>query len=444
MRFERLVIEAEDNTFSLEFHPRLTVICGVGRLEREGLTTELIGALSASRTGVHAEVMADTGKRFAIFRPYGARHRVVDIDTATDVSERFADESGTIDLLAVAGLDQRTAKRRLRLTATDLTTSTNHEQIVRRLAKIDPAELWGAADEVIEAQDLVDQAAEAAGSAPEDAEVVEQIERRHDEFEALQAVAEKFRRASFFAGAFAALAAVPSAMLLNRVAAMIFIIGAAIITAVSLAQNQRMSRARQAEEDALAEAGAKTYLGFHLQRVNSLLESDSARHRLIEASAELELTQDAWRVIAGDVAADWAAEFKDEISEAAERRRVIEATSTTMSSGGNSDTDRGTALADALVARLATVRHIGPSNESLPLILDDALNGLDATLKAPLLELLVRASEDQQIVFMTEDIDVTEWARLEAMTGAVAILEPSPDDNSDNADEAAGPVTVEG
>ncbi len=427
MRFERLVIEAEDNTFSLEFHPRLTVISGVGRLEREGLTTELVGALSASRAGVHAEVMADTGNRFAIFRPFGARHRVVDIDTATDVSTRFADDTGVIDLLAVAGLDRRTAKRRLRLTASDLTTSTHHEQIVRRLAGINPAELWGAVEEVAKAQIVVDEAAEAAGSAPEDVEVVEQIERRHNEFEAVQSVAEKFRRASFFAGAFAALAAVPSAMLLGRAVAMAFVIGAAIVTGVSFMQNQRMIKARKAEEEALAEAGAKTYLGFHLQRVNSLLDSESARHRLMEASADLEQAQGTWTTIAGDVAADWVIEYKSEIQEATERRRVIEATSTTAS-GEASSTDEATALADALVARLTTVRNIGPADESLPLILDDALNGLDTSLKAPLLELLVRSSESQQIVFMTEDPDVTEWARLEAMTGAVAILEPSPDD----------------
>jgi len=434
MRFERLVIEADDNTFSLEFHPRLTVISGVGRLEREGLTTELIGALSASRTGVHAEVVADTGNRFAIFRPFGARHRVVDIDTATDVSARFADETGTIDLLAVAGLNQRTAKRRLRLTATDLTTSTHHEQIVRRLAGVDPAELWGAVEGVTKAQATVDEAAELAGSVPEDAAVVEQIERRHNEFEAVQSVAEKFRRASFFAGAFAALAAVPSAILLSRTIAMVLVIGAAIVTGVSFMQNQRMIKARKAEEEALAEAGAKTYLGFHLQRVNSLLDSEGARHRLMAASAELDQAQKAWTQIAGDVAADWAIEFRGEIREATERRRVIEATSTSVS-GEDPPTDEAAALADALVARLAIVRNIGPADESLPLILDDALNGLDTALKAPLLELLVRSSESQQIVFMTEDIDVTEWARLEAMTGAVAILEPSPDET---------PATIQG
>jgi len=427
MRFERLVIEAEDNTFSLEFHPRLTVISGVGRLEREGLTTELVGALSASRAGVHAEIMADTGNRFAIFRPYGARHRVVDIDTATDVSARFADDQGVIDLLAVAGLDPRTAKRRLRMTATDLTTSTHHDQIVRRLAAVNPAELWGAVEKVKVAQQDVDSAAEATGSAPEDAEVVEQIEKRHDQFESVQAAAERSRRASFFAGAFAALAAVPSAMLLNRNIALALVAAAAVVTGISFIQNQRMIKARKAEEEALAKAGASTYLGFHLQRVNGLLDSESARHRLVEASTNLTQAQQAWKAIAGDVVADWAVEYKSEIQEAAERRRVLEATSSTTSVDTKGSVDV-TALADALLARLSVVRNIGPADESLPLILDDALNGLDTAMKAPLLEVLVRSSESQQIVFMTEDPDVTEWARLESMTGAVAILEPSPDE----------------
>jgi len=37
VRFERLVIEAGSNTVTLDLHPRLTVIAGAGRLEREAL-----------------------------------------------------------------------------------------------------------------------------------------------------------------------------------------------------------------------------------------------------------------------------------------------------------------------------------------------------------------------------------------------------------------------
>ena len=41
-----------------------------------------------------------------------------------------------------------------------------------------------------------------------------------------------------------------------------------------------------AVQASLADAGAQSYLGFHLQRVNSLLSSDSGRRRLITAAEE--------------------------------------------------------------------------------------------------------------------------------------------------------------
>ena len=61
------------------------------------------------------------------------------------------------------------------------------------------------------------------------------------------------------------------------------------------------------------------------------------------------------------------------------------------------------------------------------MILDDSLNNLDSGLKAPLLEMLVRSSSMQQIIFLTEDSDVSDWARVEAITGDLTILEPTPD-----------------
>ena len=110
MRLERLVIEADQNTFALDLHPRLTVIGGVGRLEREGLVNELVGALAGGRQGVHLELQADNGSRFAIFRPSGARHRIVEIDSRLDVTDPFADEDGMVHLLARPRLDTRSAK----------------------------------------------------------------------------------------------------------------------------------------------------------------------------------------------------------------------------------------------------------------------------------------------------------------------------------------------
>lgn len=441
MRFERLVIEADENTFSLEFHPRLTVISGVGRLEREGLITELIGSLSSSRAGVHAEIAADNGNRFAIFRPHGARARVIDVEAAADVSKRFADDNGDIDLLGVGGLDARSAKRRLRITSTDLSTSTHHDQIIRHLAGVDPATLWGLADRVSMAQRLLDQEAESTGSAPEDAAVVARIEEQHEIFEEAQSRAEKFRKISFFVGAFAALAAIPSVMLVGRTVAMAFVILAAFVTAMSFVQHQRMEKAREGEDEALAAAGAESYLGFHLQRVNGLLDSGASRQRLMQAAADHEAAVAEWFETAGDIVVEWAYEHRAEIEEAARRLSEVGA----IGAGPlriDTEDDEVAAHAHAMVQRLEQVRGIGPAGENLPLILDDSLNGLDPSVKAPLLEMLVRSSSGQQIVFLTEDSDVSDWARVEAMTGDLSILEPTPAEDEATVIDATDAIHV--
>lgn len=48
MRYERLVIEGGGASYVLDFHPRLTVISGVGQIERDGIVNELVGALGAA------------------------------------------------------------------------------------------------------------------------------------------------------------------------------------------------------------------------------------------------------------------------------------------------------------------------------------------------------------------------------------------------------------
>ncbi len=435
MRFERLVLEAEGNTFSLRFHPRLTVISGVGRLEREGLITELVGSLGSSRPGVHAEIAADNGNRFAIFRPPGAPARVIDVEAAADVSHRFADEFGDIDLLALGGLDERSAKRRMRLTHQDLTTSTHHDQIIRDLAAIEPERLWGLADRVEQTRRDLEVVAGSTGSAPEDAAIVARIEDRHAEFEAAQEKSERVRHISFVFGAVAALTAVPSVLFVGRSAAMVFIIVAAIVTGWSFMQHRRMEQAGEAADQALAEAGAESYLGFHLQRVNGLLESQASRHKVLKASADHEAAMDAWFDAAGGIVVEWAYEHRGEIEDAARRLQGVDALSAGPLPVGT-ESDELANHAHALMQALEQVQGIGPAGQSLPLILDDALSEVDPDLKAPLLEMLVRASGDQQIVFLTEDPDVADWARVEAMTGDLSILEPTPDTPDDGLDLA--------
>ena len=81
-------------------------------------------------------------------------------------------------------------------------------------------------------------------------------------------------------------------------------------------------------------------------------------------------------------------------------------------------------LAHALLQRLVTLKSIGAGGESFPLLLDDVLAEVDPRMKPELLELLMKASADQQVIYLTQDEDVASWARVEALTGAMSVVEP--------------------
>ena len=183
-----------------------------------------------------------------------------------------------------------------------------------------------------------------------------------------------------------------------------------------------MEKARTAEEAALADAGAQSYLGFHLQRVNSLLGSDQGRQRLIRAAEEHRQAAQRWHALAGEVDVNWAVANRAEITGAARLRANVQPflTPEDPSSG-----DRTAAAAHAVLGRLEQLRSLGPGWESFPALLDEPFQGLDSGTLPAMLELLVRSSEHQQIILLSESATVSEWARVEAMTGAIGVIEPS-------------------
>ena len=44
-----------------------------------------------------------------------------------------------------------------------------------------------------------------------------------------------------------------------------------------------------------------------------------------------------------------------------------------------------------------------------------------------MLELVGRSAGTPQVVYLTEDSDVASWARMEALAGHLAVIEPSPE-----------------
>lgn len=423
MRVERLVIEAGSNTLTLELHPRLTVLAGMGPIERESLVGELIGSLSGSRPGLHLELEQRSGRHLAVFRPTTGSHRIVDVDIAQDVTAEFTDASGACNLLTGLALDSGSARRLMRFGAADLATTTNSGRSVETLAGLDQTRLWAAADALHRAQDELTTEAEAIGSSPEDAAVIDEVEKRHFAVEQAADRLEATRRRTIWLGGACAVATIP-ACLAAGAAGLLFILVALGGLAASLMARTRLDRAAKAEDKALADAGANSYLGFQLQRVNGLLANDANRKTIMGAAGARRSALAEWNQLAGEIPVEWALAHQAEITEAARLRRTADAIrSIDLADPDEVHTDR--ALTQALVTRLAAAG--AAAGEGLPLLLDDPFCDLAPALKPRLLELLGRSAGEPQIVVLTEDPDVVAWARLEALTGELALIEPAPE-----------------
>src|SRR5580765_6006687 len=99
MRYERFEIHTATSRLSLALHPRLTVLAGVGAVERQELIDGFIGALGTNLTGVCAEIMQDNGRRLAVSEPEPGHKLVVDLERATEVTHEFGCGRHGIDLV---------------------------------------------------------------------------------------------------------------------------------------------------------------------------------------------------------------------------------------------------------------------------------------------------------------------------------------------------------
>ncbi len=425
MQFERLVIDADNGSFTLEFHPRLTVLAGLGQLEREGLVNELVGALGSGRSGVHLEMMSDAGNRYAIFRPEGGRHRVVDIDAVEDVSPRFRDAQGRVDLLTRAGLDPHSAKGAMRVKAQDLLTSSQEERSLHTLARVEQGRLWDLATKVIDREHHLQDESDASGSAPEDAEIIERIEALHRTAERAAEEHERVRSWTLWLSFAAIMVALPLAFAAGPMPAAPFILTALGSGGFSWSYYRRAEAARSDEEAALADVGANNYLNFHLHRVNRLLGSDSGRQRLMSAAEEHRAALAQWRLLAGEIPVQWALDRREAIQTAAAELRAGQGIGRVVATGPEVAEDVIRELGAGLRARLGELRKLGPGGESFPALLDEPFVDVLADAMGPLLDLVAESATRQQVILLTENPAVTDWARHHAGDGSIRLIEPA-------------------
>jgi hypothetical protein len=426
MRYQRLVLENSELAFTLPLHPRLTVIGGVGRGEREGLIGELLGALTGSRRGVRLEIADDNGRRLVVDRAETAGgDRVTDADSGRDVTAEFRAADGRVDLLTAIGVPTEDGHRLSRVTSFDLTSGMDTNATVARLALLDQRRMWAAAEAAASTDAALRNEAEAAGASADDAPLIEAVEEHHAAFESAQARHESFRHNAIFIGGASALGAIPAA-LLNRWTAIPFLAVALLTTLLSIRFRRKMRKAHRREQAALDAAGADTYIAFHIQRMNKVLDNENNRERLAEAAAAHRAAAAAWRSLVGDVSPSWALGMRQRIEAAA-----ASAGRAAASAGREAPNYDPAEMAEALIARIAELRHAGGRGESLPLLLDDPFGDMTTVVKRWLLDLVGRSAGSPQIVVLTGDPDVTAWARSEAANGAeLAVIEPSTADVS--------------
>jgi hypothetical protein len=160
-----------------------------------------------------------------------------------------------------------------------------------------------------------------------------------------------------------------------------------------------------------------------VQRVDGMFGETEQRRRLAAVADDHRTAAVAWTRLAGDVSVEWAMEHHDDIQATARLRRQLR--SLGQRSSGSPDLDEGTAdTAHALVTHLGRLRHLGTTGESFPLILDEPFTDIPRPTKLALLELLAREGGCPQVIVLTDDEDVAGWARLEALTGEVSLVEP--------------------
>ncbi len=422
MQYTRLVIEEGTTTFSLSFHPRLTVVAGVNAGARKGLVSELIGGLGSTRTGVNLELVDDRGRRLAVLRPATGGHRVIDLTSGTDVSEEFRSSDGRLEVLGRYGLDARTTRDALHLDRDGLARDAQRDDVVNRLSEIDQTELWSTAARVRITEDEL-KALGDERNGQEDAELVARIERHHHGLEEALDQHRKLRRDASLVCAASLLAALPVALIRPGLAVPILAIGLITIL-MAFMFRARVEAVQRMEQNALADAGVDSYLGYVVGRVNDMMEDTESRRRRLALAEDHRAAAVRWTRVAGDVSVEWALAHHEEIETAARLRREL-ATLGQISSTAPALDDETTALAQSLITHLSRLRTIGSGGESMPLILDDPFTDVAPSTKLTLMELLARTAGSPQVILLTDQDEVATWARLEALTGEVALVEPS-------------------
>lgn len=414
MHLERLVIESGERTLTAEFGTSLTVVEGLGDAARQAFVGELLGAFSGTRPGVHLELTSE-GHHLTVFRPRNGKHRVIDTDSARDVTDAFTAGREGIDLFAALGVDPALARQAIHFTADDLRLRAESDAWIAALAGLPQADVWNAAMRLASAQDLVDRQAAETGTSPGDAALLARIEERHAELVAATATYERVRLLALTVGTLSAMGGLAIGELAPRFAALPFLALAVAGVVLALRYRAQRTKAERAEHNVLREAGADDYTSFQYARIDTMLDTDVERRRFMSALGDLHRAQETWDELVGPIPVRFALDHEPQVNDAVRNGAIVRQRRASETGAAADDT---TEIVQAVLARLEAVRAL-TSADPLPLVLDDPFTGLDGMTKQALLELMLRNAGSLQVIVVSGDADVRAWARSTAGHGGL-------------------------
>ena len=423
MRFNRLVIEAGQAQVSLAVHDRLTVVAGAGPDLRALLVRELRGGLDGTRSGLRADLTADDGTQLAVHRPDGQPHRGLNVTTASDETERFRTPDGRVDVLFGFGVERSEQRDLLHVDESEVVEVDVTDRAINRLADLDQTELWSTAARVRITDEELREVDDRIGSSVEDQDAVATIERHHHTLESAIEQHRQLSRKALGAAVLAFIAALALTTVDARMPLAVLAIGT-ICLLLTFVYWARIAQIRRSEKIALSQVGADSYLSYTVKRVDGMFTDTEDRRRKLALAEDHRNAAIHWTRLAGDVSVEWAIEHHTQIEKAARLRHQLRGLTRSSAPEPGLD-DRAADYARALVEHLDELRDLGTGGESFPLIIEDPLHGSAPSTRLALLELLARAAGKPQVILLTDQDDVASWARLEALTGEVALVEPT-------------------
>lgn len=403
-------------TVELPFHHQTTVVAGLDRLEAEALALEILASVENGRPGLSADISTQTGRRLEIKRPLGDPNRVLDVDTASDVTADMM-VNGFVHPLTALGISSS-----LRVTKADLVAAEQSNDRVVQLSRLDQDHLWGLAITLAELEvEIARQTDDAVVADQICPDATGDIERARTDVELANQRLEQLSDQSIVAAASLVLIAFAVAFITHPFVAAPFLIAAIAVAWRSWNWHKEHEEAIAAEQEVLQSYGLESYLDFQLRKVDALTNDTKHRRSALALAEKRRFALSEWRALVGsDISLEWAAAHRPTIATAAQQM-----------ANAASDADAAAASEAVPLALANRIRQATDQAEPSPLIVDDIFSAqADATVER-LLWLVDHHCQQLQFILLSSDERVLRWAAQRAVARQATILRLTEDTSSE-------------